>query len=153
MTLFLLLRAFSSGASALTGVEAVADGVQAFRRPQAKNAATTLAIMGALASVLFLGITVMSDLLQVRVTEEVAHSRSVLSLIGDAVFGGGFWFILLQVFTAGILVLAANTAFQDFPGSRRSSLATGSCRASSATGATASCSRTACSCSPASRRS
>ena len=115
VTLFLLLRAFSSGASALTGVEAVADGVQAFRRPQAKNAATTLAIMGALASVLFIGITVMSDLLQVRVTEEVAHSRSVLSLIGDAIFGGGFWFILLQVFTAGILVLAANTAFQDFP--------------------------------------
>jgi amino acid transporter len=115
LTLFLVLRAFSSGASALTGVEAVADGVQAFRRPQAKNAATTLAIMGALASVLFLGITIMSDLLQVRVTEAVAHSRSVLSLIGDAVFGGGFWFILLQIFTAGILVLAANTAFQDFP--------------------------------------
>jgi amino acid transporter len=115
VTLFLLLRSFSSGASALTGVEAVADGVQAFRRPQAKNAAATLAIMGALASVLFLGITIMSDLLQVRVTEEVAHSRSVLSLIGDAVFGGGFWFIVLQIFTAGILVLAANTAFQDFP--------------------------------------
>jgi amino acid transporter len=115
VTLFLLLRAFSSGASALTGVEAVADGVQAFRRPQAKNAAATLAIMGLLASGLFLGITVLSDLLQVRVTEEIARSRSVLSLIGDAVFGGGIWFIVLQIFTAGILVLAANTAFQDFP--------------------------------------
>jgi amino acid transporter len=115
LTVFLVLRAFASGASALTGVEAVADGVQAFRRPQARNAATTLAIMGVLATTLFIGITVMSDLLQVRINEEVAHSRSVLSLIGDAVFGGGFWFILLQVFTAGILVLAANTAFQDFP--------------------------------------
>ena len=115
VTLFLLLRAFSSGASALTGVEAVADGVQAFRRPQAKNAAATLAIMGGLATVLFLGITVMSALLDVRITEEIAHSRSVLSLIGDAIFGRGFWFIILQVFTAGILVLAANTAFQDFP--------------------------------------
>jgi amino acid transporter len=115
LSLFLVLRAFASGASALTGVEAVADGVQAFRRPQAKNAAATLAIMGVLASGLFLGITVMSDLLHVRVTEEVAHSRSVLSLIGDAIFGGGLWFIVLQVFTAGILVLAANTAFQDFP--------------------------------------
>jgi amino acid transporter len=115
LSLFLVLRAFASGASALTGVEAVADGVQAFRRPQAKNAAATLAIMGVLASGLFLGITVMSDLLHVRVTEQVAHSRSVLSLIGDAVFGGGLWFIVLQVFTAGILVLAANTAFQDFP--------------------------------------
>jgi amino acid transporter len=115
VSLFLLLRGFSSGASALTGVEAVADGVQAFRRPQAKNAATTLAIMGLLASTLFLGITVLSDLLDVRITEEIAESRSVLSLIGDAVFGGGLWFIVLQVFTAGILVLAANTAFQDFP--------------------------------------
>ena len=115
VTVFLVLRAFASGASALTGVEAVADGVQAFRRPQARNAATTLAIMGILATTLFLGITAMSDLLQVRITEEVAHSRSVLSLIGDAVFGGGFWFIVLQIFTAGILVLAANTAFQDFP--------------------------------------
>ena len=115
VTLFLVLRAFSSGASALTGVEAVADGVQAFRRPQAKNAAATLAIMGFLASALFLGITVLSELLDVRITEEVAQSRSVLSLIGDAVFGGGLGFILLQVFTAGILVLAANTAFQDFP--------------------------------------
>jgi amino acid transporter len=115
LTAFLVLRAFASGASALTGVEAVADGVQAFRRPQAKNAAATLAIMGALAAVLFLGITVMSSLLHVRITEEIAHSRSVLSLIGDAIYGGGFWFITLQVFTAGILVLAANTAFQDFP--------------------------------------
>jgi hypothetical protein len=115
MSLFLLLRAFSSGASALTGVEAVADGVQAFRRPQAKNAAATLAIMGLLASALFLGITALSQLLQVRITEAVAQSRSVLSLIGDAVFGGGLGFILLQVFTAAILVLAANTAFQDFP--------------------------------------
>ena len=115
LTVFLLLRAFSSGASALTGVEAVADGVQAFRRPQAKNAAATLAIMGLLASVLFLGITVLSELLHVRITEEIAHSRSVLSLIGEAIFGDGLWFIVLQIFTAGILILAANTAFQDFP--------------------------------------
>ena len=57
----------------------------------------------------------LSQLLEVRITEEIAQSRSVLSLIGDAVFGGGLWFIVLQVFTAGILVLAANTAFQDFP--------------------------------------
>jgi amino acid transporter len=115
VTLFLLLRAFASGATALTGVEAIADGVQAFRRPQARNAAATLAIMGVIASSMFLGITLLSDLMQVRINEEVAHSRSVLSLIGDAIWGGGLGFILLQVFTAGILVLAANTAFQDFP--------------------------------------
>ncbi len=115
VTLFLLLRAFSSGATALTGVEAIADGVQAFRRPQARNAAATLAIMGAIAITMFLGITLLSGLLHVRVTEEIARSRSVLSQIGDAIFGGGVWFVVLQVFTAGILVLAANTAFQDFP--------------------------------------
>jgi amino acid transporter len=115
VTLFLLLRAFSSGATALTGVEAIADGVQAFRRPQAKNAAATLAIMGAISITMFLGITLLSTLLHVRITEEIAHSRSVLSLIGDAIWGRGLGFIVLQIFTAGILVLAANTAFQDFP--------------------------------------
>jgi len=115
VTLFLLLRAFASGATALTGVEAIADGVQAFRRPQSRNAAATLAIMGTISISLFLGITILSGLLDVRITEEIAHSRSVLSLIGDAIWGGGVWFIALQVFTAGILVLAANTAFQDFP--------------------------------------
>ena len=115
LTLFLILRAFSSGATALTGVEAIADGVQAFRRPQAKNAATTLAIMGGMAVTMFLGITVLAHFLHVRVNEEIAVSKSVLSQIGHTVFGGGFGFILLQVFTAGILILAANTAFQDFP--------------------------------------
>lgn len=115
VTLFLLLRAFASGATALTGVEAIADGVQAFRRPQAKNAAATLAIMGVIATSLFLGITVLSELTDVRINEEIAHSRSVLSLIGDAIWGNGAWYVALQVFTAGILVLAANTAFQDFP--------------------------------------
>jgi amino acid transporter len=115
ITLFLLLRAFSSGATALTGVEAIADGVPAFRRPQAKNAASTLAIMGAMAVTLFLGITVMTQLLHVRVDEHIAQSNSVLSQVGSTIFGGGFMWILLQVFTAGILILAANTAFQDFP--------------------------------------
>jgi amino acid transporter len=115
VTLFVLLRAFSSGATALTGVEAIADGVQAFRRPQARNAAATLGIMAAIAIAMFIGITVLSDLLDVRVTEELAKSRSVLSQIGQTIYGGGFWFVILQVFTAGILVLAANTAFQDFP--------------------------------------
>ncbi len=115
VTLFLLARAFSSGASALTGVEAVADGVQAFRRPQAKNAAETLAIMGALAVSMFLGITLLAQVLQVRVTEHIAGTQSVLSQIGRTLFGDGALFYVLQIFTALILVLAANTAFQDFP--------------------------------------
>jgi amino acid transporter len=114
VTLFLILKAFSSGATALTGVEAIADGVQAFRRPQARNAATTLAIMGAISISMFLGITYLARALDVRVKESV-DGQSVLAQIGDTVFGGGILFYLLQAFTAGILILAANTAYQDFP--------------------------------------
>jgi amino acid transporter len=115
VTLFLLARAFSSGATALTGVEAIADGVQAFRRPQAHNAATTLAVMATMSVSMFLGITLLAEFLHVRVTEEIAHTSSVLSQIGRTVFGDGVRFYALQVFTALILILAANTAFQDFP--------------------------------------
>ncbi|GIU97900.1 MAG: amino acid permease [Actinomycetota bacterium] len=115
LSLFLIARAFSSGATALTGVEAIADGVQAFRRPQSRNAATTLAIMGAITVTMFLGITTLSQLLHVRITEEIAPEAPVLGQIGRTVFDGGLGYLLLQVFTAGILILAANTAFQDFP--------------------------------------
>ncbi|MGH2673545.1 MAG: APC family permease, partial [Actinomycetota bacterium] len=113
--LFLILRAFSSGSTALTGVEAISNGVPAFRRPQARNAATTLAMMGAMTVTMFLGITVMTVLLHVRVNEEIAASRSVLSQIGETVFGRTLPFFALQTLTAGILVLAANTSYQDFP--------------------------------------
>jgi amino acid transporter len=116
LTLFLVLKAFSSGATALTGVEAIADGVQAFRRPQSRNAAATLSIMAAISITMFLGITVLARLLEVRVTHEIATSKSVLAQIGQTVFGEHDpLFYVLQVFTAGILVLAANTSFQDFP--------------------------------------
>ena len=115
LSFFLVLRAFSSGATALTGVEAIADGVQAFRRPQSKNAATTLAVMGFMTVTMFIGITVLSVLLHVRVNEEIAASRSVLSQIGETVFGRTLPFFLLQGLTAGILILAANTSYQDFP--------------------------------------
>ena len=115
VTLFLLLKAFASGATALTGVEAIADGVQAFRRPQARNAAQTLAIMAVIGISMFLGITLLAQVLQIRVDAEIAASRSVLSQIGQTVFGRGLAFYLLQAFTAGILILAANTSFQDFP--------------------------------------
>jgi amino acid transporter len=115
VSLFLILRAFSSGATALTGVEAVADGVQAFRRPQAKNAATTLSVMLVMTVTMFIGITLLSVLLQVRVTEEIAASRSVLSLIGETVFDRTLPYFVLQGLTAGILILAANTSYQDFP--------------------------------------
>jgi amino acid transporter len=115
VSLFLILRAFSSGSTALTGVEAIADGVQAFRRPQARNAAATLLAMGTMSVTMFLGITVLAKALQVRVNEEIASSDPVLAQIGKTVFDGGFLYLVLQIFTAAILVLAANTAFQDFP--------------------------------------
>jgi amino acid transporter len=115
LSVFLILRAFSSGATALTGVEAIADGVQAFRRPQAKNAATTLAVMGAISISMFLGITFLARETGVRVSPFLVDHQSVLAQIGETVFDGGLPFYVLQVFTAGILILAANTAFQDFP--------------------------------------
>jgi amino acid transporter len=115
LSLFLVLRAFSSGATALTGVEAISNGVQAFRRPQAKNAAATLAMMGFMTVTMFIGITTLSVLLHVRVNDEIAATRSVLSQIGESVFGRTFPYFLLQGLTAGILILAANTSYQDFP--------------------------------------
>jgi amino acid transporter len=115
ITIFLLLRAFASGATALTGVEAIADGVQAFRRPHGRNAATTLAVMGSISISMFLGITFLARALEIRVREDV-HGPSVLAQIGQTVFGPDSpLFYGLQAFTAGILILAANTAFQDFP--------------------------------------
>jgi len=115
VSLFLVLRAFSSGATALTGVEAISNGVQAFRRPQAKNAAATLSMMGFMTVTMFIGITTLSVLMHVRVNEEIAATRSVLSQIGETVFGRTFPYFLLQGLTAGILILAANTSYQDFP--------------------------------------
>jgi amino acid transporter len=117
ITVFLILRAFASGASALTGTEAIANGVQAFRPPKSHNAATTLGMMGALAVTMFLGIGILARLFNVQVSEAtVDHYGTVLSQIGRAVFNGtGAGFIALQVVTAAILILGANTAYQDFP--------------------------------------
>jgi hypothetical protein len=115
LTLFLILRALTQGSSALTGVEAIADGVQAFRRPQGKNAATTLAVMAAMSITMFLGITILARVLDVRVTHEIVATRSVLSQIAETLFGRGPMFFVVQGFTTLILVVAANTAYQDFP--------------------------------------
>jgi amino acid transporter len=109
--LFLVLRAFSSGSTALTGVEAISNGVPAFRRPQSRNAAETLAMMGVLAISMFLGISFLAT--QTGVIP--SHDQSVVSQIARAVFGDGFLFYVVQATTAGILILAANTAYQDFP--------------------------------------
>jgi amino acid transporter len=112
VSLFVILHAFSSGSTALTGVEAISNGVPAFRRPQAKNAAETLAVMGVIAITMFLGISWLATRIQnVTVSEE----QTVISQIGHAVFSGGVGFYVLAFFTASILILAANTAYQDFP--------------------------------------
>ena len=111
--LFLILRAFSSGATALTGVEAISDGVSAFRYPQSRNAAATLGIMGVIAVSLFLGISFLATATNVVASEGM--ERTVVAQIALAVFGSGPAFYLVQIVTAAILILAANTAYADFP--------------------------------------
>src|SRR6185436_2090527 len=109
--LFLLAKGFSSGAVALTGVEAISNGVPSFKRPEAKNAATTLVWMGVLLGSLFFGISVLAHRLQ----PYPSHEKTVLSQLAAAVYGQGALFVLLQFATAAILVLAANTAYNGFP--------------------------------------
>ena len=127
--LFLALRAFSSGCTALTGIEAIANGVPAFRPPKSRNAAATLALLGVLAITMFSGITALALIANVHVAEHTCDlvgfpgncatdpQRTVIAQLGAAVFGGdsslGFFYI--QAVAALILVLAANTAFNGFP--------------------------------------
>ncbi len=111
LSIFLLLKGFSSGAVALTGVEAISNGVPSFRRPEAKNAAATLVWMGILLGSLFFGISVLAHRLQ----PYPSHDRTVIAQLGLQVFGNGFPFVFLQFATAAILVLAANTAYNGFP--------------------------------------
>jgi len=115
LTVFLVLRAFASGCTALTGVEAVSNGVPAFEEPKARNAATTLLMMGLLATTMFAGITALALLAHVHMAEGVAQQKTALSQIALATFGQTAPFYLVQGFTAAILVLAANTAFNGFP--------------------------------------
>ena len=109
--IFLILKGFSSGAVALTGVEAISNGVPAFRRPESKNAAATLTWMAIILGVLFLGISVLAKQLE----PYPSHDQTVLAQMGLLVFGNGAVFFVLQIATAMILTLAANTAYADFP--------------------------------------
>ncbi len=113
MTLFLLLAAFSNGCAALTGIEAISNGVQAFKKPEAHNAATTLIWMAILLTTMFLGTSVMAYLYHVQPKE----SETVISQFARIMFTGplGWFYYVVQAATAAILVLAANTAFADFP--------------------------------------
>ena len=110
--LFLILRAFSSGCSAMTGIEAIANGVQVFREPAPVNARKTLLVMGVLLSAMFLAVSTMGFMYGVAPNPDI----TVLAQIGRRVFGDGsvlYW--ILQISTLLILVLAANTAFSGFP--------------------------------------
>lgn len=110
VTPFLLMASFASGCAALTGVEAISDGVPAFQRPEARNARITLVWMAGLLLVMFLGITWLSGY-----GAEPRQDESVLSQIGRGIFGNGILHTIFQFATAGILFIAANTAFADFP--------------------------------------
>jgi amino acid transporter len=111
LTWFLVLRAFSSGCTALTGVEAISNGVPAFKPGEAKNAAITMGWMAGILGTLFLGITVLAWALHVT----PAEGETVVSQIARSLFGTGLFYYLVQGSTMLILVLAANTSFADFP--------------------------------------
>lgn len=122
----LVLRAFSQGCTALTGVEAVSNGVPNFKKPKSRNAADTLAIMGVLTIVMFAGITLLALLSKVHITDDPARligapagyeQKTVITQVAAAVSGGDhtILFFLVAGFTAAILVLAANTAYNGFP--------------------------------------
>ena len=112
LTLFLLLTAFSNGCTAMTGVEAVSNGVPAFRRPESRNAAATLVMMAVLSITMFVGITLLARAYHILPSDQ----ETVVSQLARGIFGGrGIPYYLVQTGTMLILVLAANTAYADFP--------------------------------------
>jgi amino acid transporter len=116
VTLFFFLKAFSSGAVALTGVEAVADGVPAFKKPESKNASSTLIWMAFILGTSFFGLSVLAQHIKPLADEEGHISQTVLAQMAEHVYGGrNLFFFITQFATFGILILAANTAYADFP--------------------------------------
>ncbi len=110
LTLWLVLRAFSAGAVAMSGTEAISNGVPVFKPPEPKNAATTLTIMATLLGIFFVGVTFLSTRMGL-----VPGNQTIISQVALAVFGQNAAYYVFQVATMGILVIAANTAFADFP--------------------------------------
>ncbi len=110
---FLILRAFSQGCTALTGVEAISNGVPAFKPPEWKNARTTMLFMGLILGSMFLGITHLANIYQV--VPDPTGAQTVLSQLGHNIFGNGPLYYYLQFATLLILILAANTSYADFP--------------------------------------
>lgn len=118
ITLFLILRAFASGCTALTGIEAISDGVPAFKVPEWRNARRTLTIMGVLLATMFMGITLGAHVLGLKAYDaNDPHYQTIVSQLAHAAFGNNqnAAYLLVIGTTAAILVLAANTSFSDFP--------------------------------------
>lgn len=111
LTLFLLLKGFSSGAVALSGVEAISNGVPAFKKNESRNAAATMTWMGIILGTLFFGTAVLAH----HVRPVPSSTKTAIAQMGEQVFGRGVLFFVLQISTAAILTLAANTAYADFP--------------------------------------
>jgi len=123
---FLVARSFSSGCAALTGVEAISNGVPAFQKPKSRNAATTLLMLGGIAVTLLMGIIVLAEQIGVKLVEDPAtqltgappnyEQKTLVAQLAETVFGSfHIGFLLIATVTALILVLAANTAFNGFP--------------------------------------
>ncbi len=110
-TLFLLLRAFSSGCTALTGVEAISNGVRAFQKPESENAARVLRWLAMILGALFLGVSGLAYLYQ---AVPISH-ETIVSQLARSIFGAGFFYYFIQAATCAVLILAANTSFADFP--------------------------------------
>lgn len=128
LAIFIILKAFSNGCSALTGIEAIANGIPAFRPPESKNAAATMSIMAFILATLVLGISYLGHhfqalpgtfLLEHHMTNipnyEVLKNQTLVAQLASHFFGMGGFYKVIQYATAAILILAANTAFQDFP--------------------------------------
>jgi amino acid transporter len=115
LSLFLILRSFATGCSAMTGVEAISNGVPAFRKPETRNAATTLSIMALILGTLFFGITILAMTYSVEANE--SGNPTVIALIAARVFAGplSFFYPVFQIATLGILTLSAETSYSDFP--------------------------------------
>ncbi len=111
LTIFLILRAFSSGCTALTGVEAISNGIPAFKVPKSQNAATTMAYMSGTLMVMFLGITLLAHQIHALPSE----TETVISQLGRSIFGTNVLYYVMLASTTLILILAANTSYADFP--------------------------------------
>ncbi|HEY4688407.1 MAG TPA: APC family permease [Anaerolineae bacterium] len=113
LTVLLVLRAFASGSTALTGIEAITNGIPAFKEPRSKNAARTLIVMSTILATMFLGTTLLAH--QIGVFAYEGMQETVISQIARTVFGPGSLYVLALIATAVILLMAANTSFADFP--------------------------------------